>query len=114
MSRVPRIGLTCRNVGMGIARPVHRRGTELSRRASSPAKRRLRGQLRFEMRELFGDLAVFFAVAIDGADRMKHGRVVAAAEVAADFFQAVARVTSRQVHADLTRERDALVALLAL
>jgi hypothetical protein len=52
---------------------------------------------------------------VDRADGVQHRRVVAAAEVAADFFQAVARVAlAGEEHADLAREGDALVALLAL
>src|SRR5689334_15171019 len=71
-------------------------------------------KLGFQLRELLGDLAVVFDVVADGAHGMQDRRVIAAAEVTADFFQAVSRMTTGQVHAYLPRKRDALVALLAL
>src|SRR6187402_199350 len=67
--------------------------------------------LQFDVVDLLGHVLVLLAVSLDRADGVEHGRVVAAAEVAADLLQAVARVSARQVHADLPRERDALVAL---
>src|SRR5205085_2496580 len=76
--------------------------------------RALPRQLAVQVIHLLRNLAVAFAVAIHGADGVQDGGVIAAAEVAADFFQAVARVPTRQVHADLSREGDALVATLAL
>src|SRR5688500_16404491 len=75
---------------------------------------RSRGQVRFDVNELVGDFGAFLGVTIDGSNRVENGRVVPAAKVAADFFQRVARVLARQVHADLSRKRDGLVSLFAL
>src|SRR5688572_24337723 len=72
------------------------------------------GELAVDELDLPVDLRVFLAVAVDRADGVEHGRVIPPAEVAADFFEAVARVLARQEHADLPREGDALVPLLRL
>ena len=71
-------------------------------------------QLPLDLRELVGDVALVLDVRVDRADGVQHRRVVAAAEVAADLLQAVARVPAGQEHTDLPRERDALVPLLRL
>src|SRR6476659_3879519 len=71
-------------------------------------------QLTLQIIQLLGDFPIALAVVVDGSDGVKDGRVIAAAEVAADFFEAIARVTARQIHADLAGEGNALVATFAL
>ncbi len=50
----------------------------------------------------------------DGFDGVHDGGVVAAAEVAADFLEAVAGFLASEVHADLAREGDGFVAFFGL
>src|SRR5437870_5657841 len=71
-----------------------RRAMTMSPAQNEPISRRSSHQLTLDMRDLLADFDVFFAVAVDGSDRVQHGCVIAAAEVAADFFEAVARVAA--------------------
>ena len=62
----------------------------------------------FGERNILRDQLFYF---LDGV----HDRcVIPTTEIPADFLKAVARVPTGQVHADLPREGDALVAFLAL
>ena len=74
--------------------------------ASSPGRgpidrTTLSRQLRFQSGELLGHFRVVLDIRGDGADGVEDGGVIAAAEVAADFLEAVAGVTAGQKHADL-------------
>src|SRR3954465_6444943 len=71
-------------------------------------------QVPFDVIDLLGDLRVVFHVFGDRADGVEDRGVVAAAEVAAYFFQAVPGVFAGEVHADLSWEGDGLVAFFAL
>ena len=62
------------------------------------------------MIQLLRHLRIFIHSLGHGADGVQHGRVVAAAEVAADLFQAVAGVPAGEEHADLAGEGDATCA----
>ena len=73
-----------------------------------------RRELALDVGDLAVHLGVLLHVGVDGADGMQDGGVVAAAEVAADFFQAIARVLAGEEHADLAREGDGFVAFFAL
>src|SRR4051812_5900922 len=66
-------------------------------------------QLPLDVADLLGDLRVIFHVFGHRADGVEDRGVVAAAEVAADFFQAVPCMFAGEVHADLAGEGDGLV-----
>ena len=57
---------------------------------------------------------VGLAEALDCPVGVENGAMVSAAEVAADFFQAVPGEASRQVHADLAGEADGFATFSAL
>src|ERR1051325_9133099 len=66
------------------------------------------------MDKLVGNFLVSLDVGIDGTDGVHDGGVIAATEIAADFFQRIAGVPAGQVHADLAGESDGFVPLFAL
>jgi len=70
--------------------------------------------LAFNLSELMGNFPIVVDVLADLAFGVEDCGVIASAEVAAYFFEAIAGVPARQEHADLTWERHALVAFLAL
>ena len=53
------------------------------------------------------DVLIVVAEFVDGAVGVEDGGVVASAEMAADFFEAVIGQVAGQIHADLTGEGDA-------
>src|SRR5690606_9213023 len=72
-----------------------------------------RGQPLFDRLQVCLHLGILLPQRLDAPDRAHHRGVIAVAEGSAELGEAALEALAAQVHRDLTREGDALVAILA-